>query len=229
MHERLIFALQSLIGHNVRVQLKNGSVYTGVFHTAPVDREVSVVLHMAYLMHESKDGKLPAADAKPFRARVFPSKAIVIPAKDLVQVIAEEATLREDQRVKTGDVEFDTDSNLSRDKTAGLVGRTLVAWCPEEGVTGVPGAPSDISMQLDDHRGRGGRGGNKSSGGHWDQFAVNSQMFGVHSSFDENIYTTSLDVGGGGISEAEVRQYARDLAWRGAWGFSRFAVSSTPF
>jgi len=129
---------------------------------------------------------------------------MVIPTKDLVQVIAEEVSLKEDQRMKDQSLEFDTDSNLARDKSAGLVGRTLVAWSPEEGSNGVTGAPSDISMDLGDHRGRGGRGGAKTSSQPWDQFATNATMFGVLSTFDENIYTTALPQSAGGISELEV-------------------------
>ena len=32
-----------------------------------------------------------------------------------------------------------------------------------------------------------------STGGEWDQFKANEQMFGVKSDYDENIYTTRID------------------------------------
>jgi hypothetical protein len=35
--------------------------------------------------------------------------------------------------------------------------------------------------------------GASSAGASWDQFAANAQLFGVHASFDEDVYTTKLD------------------------------------
>ena len=45
----------------------------------------------------------------------------------------------------------------------------------------------------------------------WDQFAVNSKMYGVESSFDEAIYTTTLDKRGSKISESEAARIAREI------------------
>ena len=50
----------------------------------------------------------------------------------------------------------------------------------------------------DGHPGRGGRGRSGAGvglgpDGKWDQFAANEKLFGVRTSFDENLYTTRLD------------------------------------
>jgi PAB1-binding protein PBP1 len=49
------------------------------------------------------------------------------------------------------------------------------------------------------------------SGAGWDQFAVNKAKFGVVTTFREELYTTALDKGNCGISEAEAARIAREI------------------
>ena len=95
--------------------------------------------------------------------------------------------------------------------------RELVAWTPaagEEalGVEGAGGLLEDPAMKAKGG-GRGGWGGRGGGGGgaQWDQFAANKSMFGVDTSFDETMYTTSIDKSAGGISEAEAARIAREI------------------
>ena len=37
-HERLVYLTTCLIGHNVEVQLEDGSLYSGIFHAANADK-----------------------------------------------------------------------------------------------------------------------------------------------------------------------------------------------
>mmetsp|Transcript_17488 Transcript_17488/g.33789 ORF Transcript_17488/g.33789 Transcript_17488/m.33789 type:complete len:666 (-) Transcript_17488:670-2667(-) len=237
-HERLLFAFQSLIGHQVLVQLKNGTVYQGVFHTAQVEREVAMVLQMAYLVHDGASAAAAKGGAaavpppllagevngRPFRPRGPPIKAVVIPAKEFVQVIAKEAGLVEEAAAagaKGQGGELETDAGIGRTKMAGLVGRELVAWAPEAGETGETAngaaAPAGVSLNLEEvgggHAGRGSRGKGGGGAGGWDQFGANREMFGVQSSFDENLYTTALKKGpdAPGISELEAERIAREI------------------
>lgn len=39
-HDRLVYFSTSLIGHNVEVQVKNGSIYSGVYHTANPNKDM---------------------------------------------------------------------------------------------------------------------------------------------------------------------------------------------
>ena len=63
--------------------------------------------------------------------------------------------------------------------------RELQAWQPD-----APNAPQDETF---------GATGNLS----WDQFAVNEQLFGVKTNFDEEAYTTRLDRSGPDFRERE--------------------------
>jgi hypothetical protein len=57
------------------------------------------------------------------------------------------------------------------------------------------GADDEGGAGLEDEDGGlgGGSGGAKNDTGEWDQFAANEKLFGVKSTYDENLYTTSLD------------------------------------
>ena len=68
-----------------------------------------------------------------------------------------------------------------------LEGRELQRWVPDE----APG--EDLSLEGPSGGGRGPHRSGASGGVAWDQFATNQQMFGVQSSFNEDLYTTKLD------------------------------------
>ena len=68
-----------------------------------------------------------------------------------------------------------------------LEGRELQRWVPDE----APG--EDLSLEGPSAGGRGPHRSSASGGATWDQFATNQQMFGVQSSFNEDLYTTKLD------------------------------------
>ncbi len=87
---------------------------------------------------------------------------------------------------------FRTDADISQKKGAGRE-RELQAWQPD--------APVPANAQL----GTGddltfGPGSNNTS---WDQFGVNESLFGVKTSFDEELYTTKLDRSGADFKERE--------------------------
>jgi hypothetical protein len=52
-----------------------------------------------------------------------------------------------------------------------------------------------------------------SSNGGWDQFATNEKLFGVKTSFDEEVYTTKLDRSGPDFKERErkAQQIANEI------------------
>ena len=93
--------------------------------------------------------------------------------------------------------------------------RELVAWAPAAGEEAL-GSIEDGGGLLEDPAmkakggGWGGRGA-AAAAAQWDQFAANKSMFGVDTSFDETMYTTSIDKSAGGISEAEAARIAREI------------------
>lgn len=38
-HDRLVYLTTCLIGHQVEVQVKNGSIYSGIFHATDTDKD----------------------------------------------------------------------------------------------------------------------------------------------------------------------------------------------
>ncbi|CAA7018456.1 unnamed protein product [Microthlaspi erraticum] len=168
------------IGHHVEVHLKNGSVYSGIFHAVDVENSFGIILKMASLIKEGTSrGMKPRGPlvSKP------PSKTFIIPTNELVQVVAK------DLPVYSNDVsnsvqsekplELLTDSSISQSYHVDLE-RELKPWVPDEDVPDC----SDLENVFDDPWKRG-----------WNQFEVNKTLFGVTSTFDEELYTTKLERG----------------------------------
>ncbi|XVE80375.1 hypothetical protein DITRI_Ditri14bG0134900 [Diplodiscus trichospermus] len=80
MNEALLFATMCIIGLPVDVHLKDGSVFSGIFHTASVEKEYGIVLKKAKL---TKKGRCATNVAN---GSVV--ETLVIFAGDLVQVVA---------------------------------------------------------------------------------------------------------------------------------------------
>lgn len=101
-----------------------------------------------------------------------------------------------DAKMTTNGDTFRTDTDISQKKVGGAE-RELQAWH----------APSDAPNSTT--QGLGGRGDEVTFGqgsnanGSWDQFAVNEEMFGVKTSFDEDLYTTRLDRNAADYKERE--------------------------
>ncbi|XP_057771030.1 polyadenylate-binding protein-interacting protein 4-like isoform X2 [Salvia miltiorrhiza] len=175
--DRLIYLTTCLIGHQVEVQVHDGSVFSGIFHAISGD-DYGVILKMAYSVKIGSQGKKNISDSsKP------PSKTLIIPARDLVQVIAKDVPVIRDgflselQREKQQELMTDSCISQSRHVEAG---RELERWVPDEDDPGCP----ELENIFDGPWNRG-----------WDQFEVNKTLFGVKSTFDEELYTTKLDRG----------------------------------
>ncbi|XAR49903.1 hypothetical protein NMG60_11004083 [Bertholletia excelsa] len=178
--DRLVYITTCFIGHNVEVQVKDGSVFSGIFHATNADKDLGIVLKMARLTRTGpSDGQKATADSlsKP------PSKTLIIPAKELVQVIAKGVSVTRNgvtndlQRVKQQEIMID--SSISQSRQAD-VERELEPWVPDENDPQRPELENIFDAQW--HRG-------------WDQFEANETLFGVKSTFDEELYTTKLERG----------------------------------
>ncbi|CAM6047850.1 unnamed protein product [Sphagnum compactum] len=178
--QRLLFIHTCLIGQLVEVQTKNGLVYSGIFHAINNDnKEFGVVLKMARLIRDGavKGGKSEAVkDAQ----RKPPSKSVVISGKDFVQIIAKDVLLSGDTlpngRARENRAEIVTDAVLSQVPHRELE-RELMPWKPDDD------ASENLSLNFS-HTRRS-----------WDQFETNKALFGVESTFNEELYTTKLERG----------------------------------
>ncbi|KAF9617427.1 hypothetical protein IFM89_036388 [Coptis chinensis] len=181
LRERLIFLTTCFIGHPVEVQLKNGSIISGIFHaTDAFDKEFGIVLKMARIIKEgSFKGQKLVSDSV---GRGL-SKTMIIPGTDLVQVIAKDVVvsgnelLNDAQREKHQDIM--TDSYISQSSLVDAE-RELGRWTPDEDDPQCP----ELENIFDGTWNR-----------QWDQFETNAALFGVKSTFDEELYTTKLERG----------------------------------
>ncbi|CAI5466332.1 unnamed protein product, partial [Closterium sp. Yama58-4] len=186
--EWMVAVSACLIGHAVEVQLVQGDSYSGIFHAAN-EEDFGVVLRMARLVRQGTGPQSTETPAVREAARKPPMKTLVVPAADLVQLIAKDVPLFGSDLLASSlaaNGEIRTDSSIGSMLSnvrgswggagAGGEGRELQRWAPEGGEEG---------MGLDEDSFR-------SSSRAWHQFEANQKPFGVETSFAEAIYTTPL-------------------------------------
>lgn len=179
-HDRLVYFSTCLIGHHVEVQVKNGSIYSGIYHTANVDKDMGITLKMARLI---KDGSVELHRANTESPNKAFTKTLAISAKELVQVIAKDFSVAGDglsnELQSEKQQEILIDSCISQARHVHL-GRELKPWIPDEDDPQRPELENVFDAPWDRR---------------WDQFEVNETLFGVKSTFDEDLYTTKLERG----------------------------------
>lgn len=180
--DRLVYFTTCLIGHHVEVYVKNGSVFSGIFHAIDADQDFGVVLKMARLTKDLSSGGQKGAPGSDSVSKP-PSKTLIIPAHELVQVVAKDVAVTrgglsdEIQSKKQRDIMLDSNISQSRHVEAG---RELEPWMPDEDDPRCPELENVFDSPWT---------------GSWDQFKVNETLFGVKSTFDEELYTTKLERG----------------------------------
>ncbi|XP_027335060.1 polyadenylate-binding protein-interacting protein 3-like [Abrus precatorius] len=178
--DRLVYLTTCLIGQQVEVQVKNGSIYSGIFHATNTDKDFGIILKMACL---TKDGSFQGQRSGVEFVSKAPSKTLIIPANDLVQVIAKNVAVSRDGLSSESHhdmhEEIMVDSVISQSRHVEL-GRELQRWVPDEDDPQCPEMEStfDGPWKRD-----------------WDQFETNEMLFGVKSTFNEELYTTKLEKG----------------------------------
>ncbi|KAK9666333.1 hypothetical protein RND81_14G177900 [Saponaria officinalis] len=179
--DRLVYLTTCLIGLHVDVHVKNGSVYSGIFHATNADKDFGIILKMARLTKDvSFRGKKSGTDL----VSKAPLRTLIIPAHELVQVVAKDVPITRDglsselQGESQQDIMLDSYISQSRHVD---VGRQLEPWIPDEDT---PQRPELENIFDSPWNGRS-----------WDQFKVNESLFGVKSTFNEELYTTKLEKG----------------------------------
>ncbi|KAF7814078.1 polyadenylate-binding protein-interacting protein 3-like isoform X1 [Senna tora] len=178
--DRLVYVTTCLIGQQVEVQVKNGSVYSGIFHATNTEKDFGIILKMARM---TKDGSLRGQKSGVESVSKAPDKILIIPAKELVQVIAKGVAVTRDGLHREGHHEMHreimVDSVISQSRHVDIE-RELQPWVPDEDDPQCP----DLENIFDGPWNRG-----------WDQFETNETLFGVKSTFNEDLYTTKLQKG----------------------------------
>nr|KYP63669.1 Ataxin-2 isogeny [Cajanus cajan] len=179
-HDRLVYLTTCLIGQHVEVQVKNGSIYSGIFHATNTDKDFGIILKMARL---TKEGTLQGQRSGVEFVSKAPSKTLIIPANDLVQVIVKDLAVSRDGLPSESHYDMQheimVDSVISQSRHV-EIGRELQRWVPDEDDPQCP----ELENIFDGPWNRG-----------WDQFETNETLFGVKSTFNEEIYTTKLEKG----------------------------------
>eukprot|EP01122_Echinamoeba_exundans_P010903 TRINITY_DN4188_c0_g1_i1.p1 TRINITY_DN4188_c0_g1~~TRINITY_DN4188_c0_g1_i1.p1 ORF type:complete len:773 (+),score=118.78 TRINITY_DN4188_c0_g1_i1:23-2341(+) len=169
----LHFVFTTMIGQRVSVLLRDGSKWEGLFHNAgPLGDsdagQLNVELSMAVQVSSAAQSTIDTL-------QIIPKSSLSFSDADLVSVTAK--GISADPTGPRGVVGFQTDSEIS--SSVHGKERTLQSW-------------ADIS-EADIAR-VGGLGDDSSIAG-WDQFEVNKREYGVQTTYNEELYTTSLDRG----------------------------------
>ncbi|KAI8049179.1 LsmAD domain-containing protein [Syncephalis plumigaleata] len=198
-HDRALFLLMHLVGTRVKVTVRGGAQYEGLFHAAATESELGVVLKMATRLPGSSNSNKNKSNGANTTAtdkadnenddNTAPVHTLVILSKDLIQMDAANvdftvpaaSTVPLPIKPKSPATEgFKTDTAITG-KKGEVRERTLRKWADysddeelaELGDWGVP--DTSTSSQP------------------WDQFEANKKLFGLKSDYNEEIYTTKLD------------------------------------
>ncbi|MBA0748878.1 hypothetical protein Gogos_002857 [Gossypium gossypioides] len=112
--DRVVYLTTCLIGHPVEVHVKNGSIYTGIFHATDAEKDFGAIMEFV-----SK----------------APSKILIIPDEELVQVIAKDVAVTRDgfaselQHEKHQEILIDSAISQSPQHEGE---RVLAPWVPGE-------------------------------------------------------------------------------------------------
>ncbi|KAF2072508.1 hypothetical protein CYY_006175 [Polysphondylium violaceum] len=187
MKDRTTYISMSLVGYHVSVLLKNGESYEGILHSAFTENNnnantnspsknqqtnntttttagLGIVLKMA----RKKETPAPKVITTP------PIPSLIIEAGSFVQLTATGVVLDHYKDSFMSRESFITDTELSG-FDGNLKERELTRWTPDE----------SFNESLDDF--------NEKSKVAWDQFATNEKLFGVRTTYEEELYTTRLD------------------------------------
>jgi len=159
----------ALIGSTIIVSTRSGQRYEGSLMSVPAAADGDAALQLK----DVKDLVNPSTPLK---------ETVTLPAGSLAHW--SNAGFSSDSISKpNGDFRTDTDiSGITARRE-----RELQAWQPDGSVSAVPSG--NVGIRGDEAT--FGPGSNAPNG--WDQFAVNESLFGVKTSFDEDLYTTKID------------------------------------
>ncbi|PON65217.1 Ataxin 2, SM domain containing protein [Parasponia andersonii] len=110
--EDLLYATLCLVGLHVDVQVRDGSVYSGVFHTASLENDFNIVLKKARMTNKGKGDSNIADDVV--------VETLVILSRDLVQIVAKGVKFSDDGCAR----------NLAGNNAKAVVDSFLSEECP---------------------------------------------------------------------------------------------------
>lgn len=205
-------------GHKVRCTLRSGIVYSAILSTVN-DADLSVCLKLARQINPPPQAAANGDASAPGTHTLPPPKAaLVVSAKDIIDIYAENVSLdaatfssmpgasrptsptasanqsaMDNIMAALGGDTFRTDTDISGTGTS-RDQRELKRW----GMGDITGGGLEDGLEGNSSGGRG-------KGGAWDQFAVNERLFGTKTNYQEEIYTTRLDKSGADYKAREAK------------------------
>ncbi|KAK4496344.1 hypothetical protein PRZ48_012324 [Zasmidium cellare] len=173
-HDRTIFLFSQFIGKDVTLTLKNGEQFTGVFSGASLESSKT-----QYVLKMVRRTSAPQANGNSDTSEYIgegEDHVMSFDIQDTIDLAVPDVSTTAATPHQNGSIEasFLTDTQISGRDPAMPRERDLQRW--------EPGPEADIDMSLE-----------ASGDTSWDQFAANERMYGVQSTYDEDIYTTTID------------------------------------
>ncbi|KAF8474863.1 hypothetical protein BDZ91DRAFT_281943 [Kalaharituber pfeilii] len=182
MHDRTLYLLASMAGKSVTITLKSGARFAGIL--SGVSTGLTDLGCMLKWVQQVRPATGSAEDETSQNGYIGGGldKAVIFQAQDVVEIYAEKVTLGDPDTAKHAQngipsSGFRTDTDISGG-SGPTRERELHRWEP----TLDDLASATVGLEE-----------STPTTGAWDQFAENERLFGLKSSFDENLYTTKLD------------------------------------
>ncbi|KAK0286738.1 poly(A)-binding protein binding protein [Friedmanniomyces endolithicus] len=178
LHDGLLFMMGNYMGHDATITLKNGERFAGVFSGGNFDSMTKsmYVLKMVRRTRSLGDAQVNGdADMSEEYLGEGEDHMMSFDAQDTLLFAVDGVIVADAPPTQNGSTtgSFRTDTEISSRQPAMQQERQLQRWDDS--------ADTEIDMSLDS-----GETG-------WDQFATNEKLYGVRTTYDENIYTTAID------------------------------------
>ncbi|KAK5110100.1 hypothetical protein LTR62_006234 [Meristemomyces frigidus] len=177
-HDRLLFAVANCMGLEATLTLKNGEQYSGVFCGGSFESSRSkYTMKMVRQTRTQGDPHVNGnTDSQVEYVGEGEDHAMAFDVQDTMSLAVDGVDTSASSAQQNGTTSsFLTDTQISARGPAMPQERELQRWDAS--------ADTDMDLSLE-------LSGNQAG---WDQFAVNERMYGVQSTYDENIYTTAID------------------------------------
>ncbi|EXJ82059.1 hypothetical protein A1O1_08128 [Capronia coronata CBS 617.96] len=194
-HDRLVYLFGATIGLSIAITVKSGDRFEGLLTGSTLNPTNSkITMKMVRKSHPAASGQ---TNGTGYREAALvgssPEHAMNFDVKDIADLVIPEFSPPENFKLANGTPSgFQTDADISGNQTRGE--RLLQKWVPE--------GPDAANLSLE-----------SGTPGSWDQFSVNSQLFGAKSTYDETLYTTVIDRNSPSYKrrEAEAERIAREI------------------
>ncbi|SLM34481.1 LsmAD domain [Lasallia pustulata] len=177
-NDRFLFLLANFIGLQSTVTVKNGDTFSGILTSCALENNEPTyffkMVRRVKLASEAESNGVVNSEVEYIGSGE--DHAMSFEAKDVIDLAVKDVSFNVQDKGQNGaTTAFRTDADISGNLA--FRERSLQRWQP-------PAADADVDVSLE---------ADTTGSGTWDQFEANSQLFGLKSDYDENIYTTRID------------------------------------